>query len=498
VIALTLSALLVFMAVWQAAPMSLFATGSDLDMSFSLYTFDGNTIGALPVQSGVRPIGGELQFYIPGAPGWYAAVEDEGRAETLYVYLNENGVVVNQYKESHFTKTNSQANHDFTVRHDGGPGTAAYITLVCKINGPQEACKQVDCGVCYMDPKCTDCEYCLDYPDCGHCYYYVHDTAVKPNSSQTLSTEKFWTKMPDGPEGISFCADLGALWTNGIYHVDFDNHGFSSDEVRFIMAAFDYIHNTPDFDWAAGEGLNSRFGKALAQIILWNLIIEIHEDDYTKDWFFGYDIVRVEGHSSWWAPYNAIFNHMIANRKHYIDLYNAKRPSGFGDTDVAGIVFIKGTEFEDAERTKQITDPRKQQRQMIVLYGKDVKVDISDNIMLDIRFIPRPVALAAFEGTGAPGSIEVLKREFGADGQRLTNIRTQRVVTRADSVTMGNTPTGGNNDFNYAQVYVEDVKAMPDGIDFDIIHGNGKIKVGTANIQIIEQNGVDRIKFTIR
>jgi hypothetical protein len=424
------------------------------EMVFSLYKFDGEELGDLPIQSGVKAVSGELRFYTPGAPGWYAVVEDDGAIDPLYVFVDENGAILSTVKDEHLDPK-------YSVSHWSSDLTT-YMRLIC-----------------------SD----------GH----IYEEHTKPDGSgQLLQTEKFVTTMPDGRQYISFCADLGAHYVNGVYEFDLDNHGFSDEDVHYLVAAFDYINDTYTLHETSFSprtcGLETKIGKAIAQFVLWNLILEKEGAGFATQWFADREIVRIEGHRDWWtAEYNNLLNDIMENRKKYTDIYNAKVSAGLGKNDVAGAVFSKGTGFYSDGRPIAAID---QQRQMIVLFGGDITLGAA----LDVKFIPPP----------STGSVVIEKIEPNSDGNPLPNFFVHTDIRTGTSVTAGNKGPASDpftNDQGYYTAYnhfvymvadVAKVRHMPEGIDCDLVYGNDQAYTsGTANIKIESRPDGDYIVFTL-
>ena len=102
------------------------------------------------------------------------------------------------------------------------------------------------------------------------------------------------------------------------------------------------------------------------------------------------------------------------------------------------------------------------------------------------------------EVTDYPNAITVTKIEEDPSGNALSNTYQQTTLSRGDSVTLGYEDAKNGNWFTCAPVNVEAAKAAPFGIDYDIVNGNGKTKIGVGNIKIIEVDGKDKIVFTIQ
>jgi hypothetical protein len=186
----------------------------------------------------------------------------------------------------------------------------------------------------------------------------------KPDGSgQQLSTEKFETTLPDGTRVPSFCSDLGAHEVSGDYSFDATNHGFSDDDMLYLIAALDYINENVD------GGLVANPGMALAQIIVWNVILKVDGDaGYAETWRDS-TLQKIEGVEGWYIPYSGLVDDILDNSQKYIGIYNDKLADGVEEPYVSGVVFIVGTGFNDIGAPVASID---QQRQVLVLFGEGV------------------------------------------------------------------------------------------------------------------------------
>jgi hypothetical protein len=331
--------------------MDWFANDSGLDyselsslvngMTFSLYPTerDGGDWHGEPIMTVKLNEEGKIIFDIAGmglSAGWYAVVEDlSGKAErefeqseTLYIFAGPNGAM----SSVGYANTGGM----YSIEYTGG--FSWYIKLIYS-NG------------------------------------FVYDEDRKPDGSgQTLTTECFDALLPDKTKSISFCADLGAHNVYGNYMFDENNHNFSPTDMLHLIAAFDYINDY----FAEGEGLLDNPGKAVAQIVLWNIILNVDGNaGYAEEWYKTYiapddpdkenvTMVKIEGNDSWYTPsISNLVDDIITNRDYYISRYIQKTEYISEETYVTGVVFIIG---ED-ERYSSID----QQRQIIVLFGESVK-----------------------------------------------------------------------------------------------------------------------------
>ena len=270
---------------------------------------------------------GKIAFNVPEA-GWYEIVENIsgaaamvfGEVDPLLIYVGPDGVMSSLNKR----------NADGTFKTQHTAGYAWGLKLIYE-NG------------------------------------YAVEGAKPDNSGQMFTTERFDVLLPDGTWTTSFCADLGAHNIYGGYIFDDTNHGFNDDQMFYIIAVFDYINEHYD--------LNTVLGKALAQITLWNLILEVDGNaGYAEDWwtYLHFDepvkIVKIEGTSDWYEPYRDLIDDMVGNPSHYVDLYSAKLATeDLDDEYVTGVIFIKGNGVGYGAID--------QQRQLLVLFGNSVEFD---------------------------------------------------------------------------------------------------------------------------
>ena len=300
-------------------------------IKFEVYAveFDGDDNFAQEVGMGFLREDGTIEFQSNEdgtnkfVPGWYAIVEildgialmlfenEDGKVGPLYVYLGKGGVM------SSITEPNLEG--DFRIQYTGG--YAWDIKLI------------------YADGK-------------------VFNGGQKPDGSgQQLSTERFDTILPDGTVAPSFCSDLGAHQVWGKYKFDETNHGFSDDDMLYLIAALDYINEN------VGGGLYANPGKALAQIIVWNLILKVDGDaGYAAEWYKDSTLMKIEGADGWYtSEYEYLVNDIIINAEKYIDIYNDRPKEG---AFVSGVVFVVGNDDNYA--------PIDQQRQVFVLFGEGI------------------------------------------------------------------------------------------------------------------------------
>ena len=334
-------------------------------MKFEIYKMDFETITPV-IGEGDVPLVVELSVdgrirFTADEPGWYVVKEiltpnsdaalTFAEVDPLYIYIGPNGVM------SSLGKSNAEGYY----RVAWG-GSNAGLTLVYEHDGT---------------------EYTI--------------SGVKPDGSgQNLMADSFMSLMPDGAWINSYCADLGAHNVWGDYVHDTANHGFGDHEMYYIIAAFDYINDLFWFidQWGnpilPGEGepwgqpgLDIINGKILAQVVLWNLILKVDKNaGYADNWAkYVVDIpdeakvVRIEGTPDWYdnwtcqgRTYREIAEDIIENPEDYVGIYMNKLNRTLTRQYVTGVVFIKGAEGSGY-------DPIDQQRQLIALFGHNVKFD---------------------------------------------------------------------------------------------------------------------------
>jgi len=326
-------------------------TGSACDavldgMAFSLYRAPegGGELepGGLVVSGVKLDANGRIAFQ-GVTPGWYAVAETLtgvaaqlfAQAGPLYIYVGPGGVM----------STADPANIDGEYKIHHTPGYELDVKLI------------------YDD----GCEVYGNKPD---------------GSNQRFCSEKFEAQLlPDGPYYYSLCADLGAHWVNGDYVFDEHNHGFSDADTLALIAALDCINDE--------EGLETKEGRALAQIIVWNMILRVHGDaGFAEDWPHsgsaehapGAKAVKIEGYGSWYTPaFAQLIDDILDDPGKYIDRYLGKEPAQLEEEHVTGVMFLLG----DGS-----LPPDHQQRQIVVQFGEGTSFEND----------PLPTAQVVIEG----------------------------------------------------------------------------------------------------
>jgi hypothetical protein len=313
-------------------------------ISFALYKTNDDLTGytTLITEGEFSSLTGAISFYnLDIVPGWYALVETltgpvldffehdiNGEVIWFIYYVGDNNI--GEIQGGTVVSSISSGNIDgkFTIGYTGG--YSLHIKLI------------------YNDADGNT---------------WIYDALDKPDGSgQQLSTEKFDATLPDGTTAMSFCADLGAHNVYGDYVFDETNHGFSEADLYRLVATLDYIN-----DNVIG-GLAENPGKALAQVLIWNIILEVDGDaGYAATWFTD-QIVKIEGSGSWYTPeYAALIDNMLENPDDFVVTYNTKLAGVSTDDFVSGVLFIVGNGEGYA--------PIDQQRQIIVLFGNGMVVN---------------------------------------------------------------------------------------------------------------------------
>jgi len=198
-----------------------------------------------------------------------------------------------------------------------------------------------------------------------------------PNGGGALDTFKFDATDNNGVRYQSFCADIGAVGVRGNYVIDKTNHGLTAAQMRSMAAAIDYIYDQYGF----GDDENYSEGIALAQLVVWNLIIKYSDDPSIADawirnsgghWLytdaFG-KIYKIEGYNNtsgtgyWYTPgYKELINDIITDTEKYVDIYDAKLGDALG-TYVSDAFFLVGDKSSPSYY---------QQRQLVILFDDPV------------------------------------------------------------------------------------------------------------------------------
>ncbi|MCL2359163.1 MAG: hypothetical protein FWC74_05340 [Candidatus Bathyarchaeota archaeon] len=298
-------------------------------MRFELYQANHDCtapIGNSIAQCKLDGLTGRIEFgELTLEAGWYAIVEVlTGKAaeifeqpEPMYLYISNRNIM------SSISQTNVDGT--FTIQHTGG------YALPIKLIGD---------GIAY-------------------------DMPTKPDGSgQQLSTERFDTTLPDGTQVPSFCADLGAHNIFGNYKFDVSNHGFSDADMLNLIAALDYINDK------VGSIKDDFYGKAVAQIVVWNMILQVDGNAGYADSWFNWEIQKIEG-TAWYATYSSMVDDILSNPAKYTNLYNTKLAAPIVEQYVSGAIFVVGND--------QNYHPIDQQRQIVVLFGSKASYPAFDN-----------------------------------------------------------------------------------------------------------------------
>ena len=214
-----------------------------------------------------------------------------------------------------------------------------------------------------------------------------------------LGTSRFEATQDNGDKFTSFCSDIGALQCNGEYLIDEAKHNFSSEQMLRLIAALDFVY--------ARSGFSQYDDIALAQLVVWNLILEYTDDPMTADlWILSPglllkdawgDLFKIEGITTfngvdyWYVhEYRDLIDDIIANADNdkYVDIYFARIEAGV-QKFVSGAYFLKGDGTYPGYQ---------QQRQLIITFG-------SSKTFNNIPYPPTPTPTPPPE----PGRLEITK-----------------------------------------------------------------------------------------
>jgi len=185
-----------------------------------------------------------------------------------------------------------------------------------------------------------------------------------------LGTSRFEVTQDNGDKFTSFCADIGALQCYGEFVIDETNHSFTHDQMLRLIAAIDFIY--------ARSGFSQYDDIALAQLVVWNMILVYTNDPMTADlWLLSLGVLlkdqwgelfKIEGISQfngvnyWYVQeYRDLIDDIITNADNdkYVDIYKARIGTGAGK-HVSGAYFLRG----DSDYPGYL-----QQRQLIITFG---------------------------------------------------------------------------------------------------------------------------------
>ena len=198
------------------------------------------------------------------------------------------------------------------------------------------------------------------------------------NGGGALGTSRFVATQDTGEVFMSFCADIGALLVQGKYYLDEEDHGLSQQQMLRLIAAIDFIY--------ARGGFAEFDDLALAQLVVWNLILQYTDDDMVAHrWLkstnpkvfmsevWG-ELFKIEGITTyngvtyWYIEeYRELIDDIIAHADDdtYVDIYKERIEDG-AESFVNGAYFLKG-------RGQQ--PDVMQQRQLIIEFGHPVTFD---------------------------------------------------------------------------------------------------------------------------
>ena len=350
--------------------------------------FDANKIfedlisrGANPIFENLKLNDGKIVFE-PELAGWYAIMENPlseingvfAKISPLFVYVSRTGISSSIHQED-----SSKKMFVYSIPYEVGMMNSKVQSEYGKYFKEGDQRRQLQ--VIYND-GCV--EMGPNKPD---------------GSGQQLCTEGFITVI--GADGTykgntwggepfySMCADLGAHFVSGSYTFDDLNHYFLDSDIEYLVSIFDYINRMN----GTGDFLMTADGRALAQIILWNKVIERdHNEGFTDSWRHpdGCEhggvggIVKVLGQGSWFTEGYAAFIECALGHKEglegecsfcggswnvqefYIQQYIANKNSGGDQSYVSNVLFVVGA--GDEEKVNQ-------QRQLVVFFDHGVTFD---------------------------------------------------------------------------------------------------------------------------
>jgi len=217
------------------------------------------------------------------------------------------------------------------------------------------------------------------------------DVPNRPNNGGgALGTSRFEATQDNGDTFMSFCADIGATGVLGKYYIDEKNHGFTDEQMLSLVAALDFIY--------ARGGFADYEDIALAQLVVWNLILEYTDEPmvadlwlrnitsgllYTEAWG---ELFKIEGYNNtngtnyWYTPdYKALINDIIAeaNTSKYVDIYMARIAAG-ADKYVCDAYFLKGdvSTLNANQRKTSVGELNLyQQRQLMIVFNEGATFD---------------------------------------------------------------------------------------------------------------------------
>ena len=185
-----------------------------------------------------------------------------------------------------------------------------------------------------------------------------------------LGSSRFEVTQDNGAKFTSFCSDIGAIQCYGEYVIDDTKHNFTSDQMLRLIAALDFIY--------ARSGFAQYDDVALAQLVVWNLILVYTNDPMTADmWLLAPglllkdewgELFKIEGVSifnnvEYWykQAYRDLVDDIIANADNdkYVDIHYARIDAG-AKKYINGAYFLRGDDDYPGYM---------QQRQLIITFG---------------------------------------------------------------------------------------------------------------------------------
>ena len=349
------------------------------DITFELYA--SNAAGdvandAEPIDICTIGLDSKITFNSVHPSGWYLVREKLGLIASE-IYKEDIPDLLIYFDAAKETVTESQGpefneNSPFTIEQFNGADVSRPIQVVYKAkDGTTFGLRQV--------PKL--------------------DVVGSPNGGGALTTLKFIATDDNGNKYTSFCADSGAVGVRGTYYIDKTNHGFSEEEMQWLVAVLDYVYSNYDFE--EYESI------AIAQLVVWNMIIKYNGPAISDLWlrdrtedgtYYKYysdrfgeiskiEAVNYNNGAKLWSnekAANNIVNAILGNPNYYLELYNAKIKAGT-ERYVSNAIFLKGnpSSLDNRLQPMMYGDLNIYQQRQLILVFADPAIfnnEPSDNI----------------------------------------------------------------------------------------------------------------------
>ena len=329
------------------------------DITFELYVSDADgTNGGALAAAGAVGIDNMITFEPDVAPGWYLVHEVLGPIASK-IFKDTDDVLI--YFTGKIASTGAgqasnviAAGETFTITQYFGSDVSRPVEVL------------------YTNDDGTTISYYLRSTP-------WLDIEGAPSGGGALATSKFTAEAGNGDVYTSFCADIGAVGVKGTYILDESNHGFSDEQMYSLVAALDYIYGLD------ASFFNAEYERiALAQLIVWNLILQYTDDMLIADYWLksagvlytelygkiyrilGYN--NTNGSNPWYTDsYKALIIDVITNIGKYVDIYDGKLATLTSGKFVSSAAFLKGD-----KTAKKVYADMYQQRQLIILFDEPV------------------------------------------------------------------------------------------------------------------------------